>query len=161
MRSLIKPVWSNYRSARCMWVATAFSVARGSIQKISSNLKFLKSVWGYICFMDLLALDKVYLHNKSRTMNNTFSMYHYCFCFIYFFTIPSAGAPDCITSVLFSVPWRWLSGRVHLEHSGVARGLGREARLSWRGPIGHRRGTTSQHSEKSQEMIVNPDVADV
>jgi len=37
-----KPVWSNYRTAGCMWPATAFSVARGSIQKKSSNFKFVE-----------------------------------------------------------------------------------------------------------------------
>jgi len=41
-RSLIQPVWSNYRSAGCMWPGTAFSVARGIIQKKTSNLKFVE-----------------------------------------------------------------------------------------------------------------------
>jgi len=37
-----KTVWSNYRPAGRMWPATAFSVARGSIQDKSSNLKFVE-----------------------------------------------------------------------------------------------------------------------
>jgi len=36
--------------------------------------------------------------------------------------------------------------------SGVARGLSQGGKLSWRGPIGHRRGPTSQFSEKSWEL---------
>jgi len=35
-------MWSNYRPTRCMWLATAFSVARGNIQKKPSNLKFVE-----------------------------------------------------------------------------------------------------------------------
>jgi len=37
-----KAVWSNYRPAGRMWPATAFSVTRGSIQKKSSNLKYVE-----------------------------------------------------------------------------------------------------------------------
>jgi len=35
-------VWSSYRPAGRMWPATTFSVARGSIQKKSSILKFVE-----------------------------------------------------------------------------------------------------------------------
>ena len=35
-------MWSNYSPAGRLWHAAAFSVARGSIQKKSSNLKFVE-----------------------------------------------------------------------------------------------------------------------
>jgi len=35
-------VWANYRPAGHVWPTTAFSVARGSIQEKSSNLKFVE-----------------------------------------------------------------------------------------------------------------------
>jgi len=38
----VKAIWSNYRPMCRMWPATAFSVARGSIQEISANLKFVE-----------------------------------------------------------------------------------------------------------------------
>jgi len=70
----------------------------------------LKSVWGYICLTDLLALDKVNLHK-----NNTFSC---TILFIYFFTIKLEGAArrqplrwgTCLDDLcVFSVPHRSLS----------------------------------------------------
>jgi len=79
-KQYFKSVWSNYRPAVCMWPATAFSVARGSIQQKSSNLKFLKSVWVYICLTELLALDKENLHK-----NNTFL----CTILFYLFILTS------------------------------------------------------------------------
>jgi len=48
-----------------MLPATAFSVARGSIQQKSSNLKFVEKRVRF----ELLALDKVHLHK-----NNAFSV---------------------------------------------------------------------------------------
>jgi len=77
-------VWSSYRAAGRMWPATGFSVVRGNIQEISSNLKFVEMrVRGYICLTELLALDIMCI--CIRTMNNSFSVYHYCFCFVYLF----------------------------------------------------------------------------
>ena len=38
----LRPVWSNYRPVGCMWPATAFSVACGSIQEKSLILKFVE-----------------------------------------------------------------------------------------------------------------------
>ena len=66
MRSLIKPVWSNYRPADRMWPATPFPVARGSIQEKPSNLKFVEKGVSYICLTELLALDKVHLHMNNE-----------------------------------------------------------------------------------------------
>jgi len=44
-RCVNKPVCSNYRPTRCMWPATAFSVARGTIKKkFFFILNLLKSV---------------------------------------------------------------------------------------------------------------------
>jgi len=43
---------------------------------------------------------------------------------------------------------------IYVWPSGITRGLNQAGKLSWRGPFGHRRGPTSQNSEKS-EMIVN------
>jgi len=50
-------------------------------------------VRGYICLIELLALDKVGLQKKA--MNNTFYVYHYGFCFVYLFydQIRSYGPP--------------------------------------------------------------------
>ena len=86
-----------------MWPTAAFSVARGNIQEKTLNLTWtcrrwwrsqqanifvisnnlLKSVGGCICLIDLLALDKVHLHKNNYI--KTFTVYNYCFCFIYLF----------------------------------------------------------------------------
>jgi len=52
---------------------------------ISKNL--LKSVRGYICLSEVLALDEVYLHKNKY--NKTFSVCHYYFCFTYLLNIRS------------------------------------------------------------------------
>jgi len=49
-----------------MWPTTALSVARGSIQEKTSNLKMLKSERGYIGLTEFLALDKVHLHKNNE-----------------------------------------------------------------------------------------------
>ena len=48
----LNSVWSNYRAADRMWTATAFSVARGSVQEKSSKLKFDENR-GYILHLRL------------------------------------------------------------------------------------------------------------
>jgi len=50
---------------------------------------------------ELLALDKVHLHK-----NNTLSVYHYCFIYLFYDQIrkPSSGGTDWITSVFFLCP---------------------------------------------------------
>jgi len=58
-----------------MLPATAFSVACGTIQEKSSNMKFVEKWLGCICLMELLMLDKVYRHMSNY--NKTFSVYHY------------------------------------------------------------------------------------
>ena len=60
-----------------MWPTTAFSVARGSIQEKSSNLKFVEK-------RVMLRLGKVHLHKS-----NAISVYHFVL-FIYF-AIKSEG----------------------------------------------------------------------
>jgi len=55
------------------WPAEAF-------RKNLQIWNFLKSVWGYICLTELLALDKVYLHKNNEYY---FSLYHFVL-FIYF-----------------------------------------------------------------------------
>jgi len=67
-----------------MWPATAFTVARGNIQKKSSNLIFVENRVSYICLTELLALGKVHLHKS-----NAFSVYH--FVLIIYFTIKLDG----------------------------------------------------------------------
>jgi len=57
-RTLIKPVWYNYRPAGCMWPAEAF-------RKNLQIWNLLKSVKGYICFIELLALVKEHLHKNN------------------------------------------------------------------------------------------------
>jgi len=44
----------------------AFSVARGSIQEKSTNLKFAEKFVRSICLTELLALDKVHLHKNNE-----------------------------------------------------------------------------------------------
>jgi len=58
---------------RFQWLAEAF-------RKYLQILNLLKSVWGYICLIELLALDKVYLHK-----NNEYYLLSVPFCFIYLF----------------------------------------------------------------------------
>jgi len=61
-----------------MWPATVFSVACGSIQEKSSNMKFIENyVEVTFCLIELLTLDKAYLHKNNY--NITFSVYHNCF----------------------------------------------------------------------------------
>ena len=74
---LSKTIWPNYRPADRMWPTTAFSVARGSIQEKSSNLKFVEK-------RVMLRLGKVHLHKS-----NAISVYHFVL-FIYF-AIKSEG----------------------------------------------------------------------
>jgi len=76
---------------RFQWPAEAFR----------ENWNLLKSVWGYICLTELLALDKVHLYNS-----NTFSVYHFVL-FIYFMIKlerPATRAPVWIISVFFRCP---------------------------------------------------------
>jgi len=47
---------------------------------------------------------------------------------------------------------------LHSYISGVTKGLSQGGKLRWKGPTGHCTGSTSQHSEKTWETIVNPDV---
>jgi len=71
-----------------MWPVTAFSVARGSIQEKSTNLKFDEKC-GYICVTELLALDKMHLHK-----NNAFSVYHFVlFIYLFYDQIRRYGLP--------------------------------------------------------------------
>jgi len=53
-----------------MWPATAFSVARGSILEISSDVKF---VWAYICY-NIACAGNVYLLKINYV--RTSSVYH-------------------------------------------------------------------------------------
>jgi len=70
-------MWSNYRLVGCMWLATVFSVALGSIQEKSSNLMFVqKRVRSH--------LDKVHFHKS-----NTLSVHH--FVLYIYFVIKSEG----------------------------------------------------------------------
>ena len=60
-----------------MWPLTAFSVARGSIQKKNLQIKnLLKSVWSYICFIELLApMGKVNLPKNNVCVKLLFLFY--------------------------------------------------------------------------------------
>jgi len=54
-----------------MWPAKAVSVASGSIQE-KSNLNLLKSVYGYICLIELLALQCVFAQEQLGYIENFF-----------------------------------------------------------------------------------------
>ena len=76
----LKLVSSNHRPARWMWPATAFSAASGTIQKKSSNFRFIEKrvrLWGYICFNELLALDRVFTQERWKK--------HFCVPLLFLF----------------------------------------------------------------------------
>jgi len=116
----------NCRPADCIWPATAFSVARGSIQKKLQIWNLLKSVWGYICFTELLALDKVHLYKNNE---------YYFFCvpllflfYLFYDQIRRYGPPLTLSwgnwlynLCVFSLPRRSLSWRVHLTLNNTAK----------------------------------------
>ena len=115
----VKPVWSNYRPAGRVWPATAFSLARRSIQEKSSNLRFLEKacVFAFVSLSCLRRIKCIF----TRTMNATFSVYHLVL-FLYFKIIlegrpaanPTLGQLSRLPLCFFSVARLSLSWGVHL-----------------------------------------------
>ena len=77
-----RTVWSNYRPAGRMWTATTFSVAGGSIQKKSSNLKLVENrVRLYLCHGIACAGQYVFAQEQDLVqihyLHNFLSVYHF------------------------------------------------------------------------------------
>jgi len=110
---------SNYRPAGRMWPACGppqcFQWLAEAFRKNLKIWNLFKNVWGYICFTESLALDKVHLHKNNAFLSKTL---------FYLLVLRSnwmAWPPlplrwgTCLDNLcIFSVPQRWLSWRVHL-----------------------------------------------